>query len=261
MTVKITARQQITNVAETILKSHPDGLRWGQLMSQAKKKLPLIPPNTIAGNMHALVDREPKKFIKTQKLGERAKYKLREYASDIDDSSISSPKKIRDETRFYRAFADYLENGESDSHPPECTKAYVVGGGSRKRGKWGTPDVVGVFKKSHEERVEFPHEIVSAEIKDKGGDIIEGFGQACTYRLFSHKTYLVIPRLGNETNEARLESLCLVFGIGLVYFDSQQEEIDDSMFTVKLPAQRHSPNMFYVNKFIVGKIEQNLYPQ
>jgi hypothetical protein len=41
-----------------------------------------------------------------------------------------------------------------------------------------------------------------------------------------------------------LEALCILFGIGLVLFETNPEEPD---FTIRVRAQRHPPDMFYVN--------------
>ena len=152
----------------------------------------------------------------------------------------------RPEEDFYDSFAKYLLYGD-DNRLRECTKAIKLGGGSSARGKWATPDVIGVLKSSEYDPVKFPTEIVSAEIKNDTSlsQLIEGFGQACAYRLFSHKTYLVIPEAGKSE---RIKTLCHIFGIGLVCFNPA-EEPSPSMFAVELLAQRHSPDPFYANEF------------
>lgn len=45
---------------------------------------------------------------------------------------------------------------------------------------------------------------------------------------------------------ARLEALCMLFGIGLVLF---KPNVDDPAFSIRVRAQRFSPDMFYVNEF------------
>ncbi len=158
------------------------------------------------------------------------------------------------EKDFYKSFAEYLQYGDSDDedeyhHLDECTKAISVGGNTRD--KWGTPDVIGVLRYDYNDYVKFPDEIVSAEIKiDNASDVIlTGFGQACAYRLFSHKTYLVIPELNDIRLTNRIEKLCQIFGIGLVYFDPKQEP-NVSIYKLKLPAQKHSPDLFYMNETV-----------
>jgi len=83
----------------------------------------------------------------------------------------------------------------------------------------GYSSVLGVYKFSEIDTIKASLEIVSAEIKTNTNQLITAFGQACAYKLFSHKVYLVIPNA--EQDVGRIESLCLIFGIGLVLFDPQ----------------------------------------
>ena len=72
------------------------------------------------------------------------------------------------------------------------------------------------------------------------------FGQAIAYRLFAARSYVVMPSTMSEEDESRLESLCLLFGVGLVLFDPYAA---DPVFHIRVRAQRFSPDMFYVNEF------------
>ena len=251
-----TAKKQVAQVAEKILAKYPKGLTWAELLPKATKELlgTDIPFNTIWGNLSRLPENHPTKFIRKRTPGERDKYLLASPGQKAKPRRASSPPKHREED-FYEPFAKYLMNGFSEDYPPECTKAIPLGGNSFGK-KWGTPDVIGIFLSTRLDAVKFSPEVVSAEIKLNANDLITGFGQACAYRQFSHKTYLVVPEPGGE-DAARLESLCRVFGIGLVYFnpDAKPEEAD---FRVKLPAQKHSPDMFYVNQNIEGVIATDL---
>ena len=169
----------------------------------------------------------------------------------------------RKESAFYDSFAKYLEYAKSEDDDndrlDECTKA-VAWGGNRSGNIWGTPDVVGIFRPRSGTHVQFPHEIVSVEIKmgRTSQDLITAFGQACAYRLFSHKVYLVIPESGQNTD--RIKSLCHLFGLGLVYFNPEVENIDSSIYRTVLLAQSNTPDMFHVNKFITGELADKLYP-
>jgi hypothetical protein len=49
-----------------------------------------------------------------------------------------------------------------------------------------------------------------------------------------------------EEDKGRLESLCMLFGVGLVLFELNKE---DPRFKIRMRAQRFSPDMFYVNEF------------
>jgi hypothetical protein len=114
------------------------------------------------------------------------------------------------------------------------------------RAKWGTPDVIGVYKPLASNLIKFPSEIVSAEIKIDPLAPVVAFGQAVPYRLLSAKTYTVMPTSLTEEDQGRLESLCMLFGVGLVLFDVDE---NDPRFSISVRAQRFSPDMFYVNQF------------
>jgi hypothetical protein len=76
--------------------------------------------------------------------------------------------------------------------------------------------------------------------------LITAFGQACAYKLFSHKVYLVIPRTAGE-DISRIESLCMRFGIGLITFDLNPSEPN---FQIRTRASKSEPDYFYLNKYL-----------
>lgn len=119
-------------------------------------------------------------------------------------------------------------------------------GGAGLQKKWGTPDVVGVYKPLACHRIKFDLEIVSAEIKTEPSQPVVAFGQAVAYRLFSAKSYVVMPTTISPEDYGRLEALCLLFGIGLVIFEPNVQAPE---FSIRVRAQRFSPDMFYVNEF------------
>ena len=106
--------------------------------------------------------------------------------------------------------------------------------------------MVGIYKPLASNLIKFPIEIVSAEIKIDPQQPVVAFGQAVAYRLFSTKTYIAMPRTLTEEDQSRLESLCMLFGVGLVIFDLNK---DAPQFSIRVRAQRFSPDMFYVNEF------------
>jgi hypothetical protein len=55
-----------------------------------------------------------------------------------------------------------------------------------------------------------------------------------------------MPNTLTEEDKSRLESLCMLFGVGLVLFDLSK---DVPNFSIRMRAQRFSPDMFYVNEF------------
>ena len=114
--------------------------------------------------------------------------------------------------------------------------------------KWGTPDVIGKRESKRSDIIQAPVEIVSAEIKPEVSQLVTAFGQACAYCLFSHKSYLVVPKQAPQDEIARLDSLCQVFGIGLVLFDSGNPKDPD--FSVRVRPRKQEPDLFYANKYM-----------
>jgi hypothetical protein len=128
----------------------------------------------------------------------------------------------------------------------ECTVAAAIGD-MRGGGKWGNPDVVGVYRPLAGEVMRFNPEIVTVEIKIEVGEAVTAFGQAVSYRLFSNKTYLFVPEVTAEDDKGRLESFCHLNGVGLVYFGLKKR---DPKYVSRLRVQRFDPDMFYVNVFV-----------
>jgi hypothetical protein len=157
--------------------------------------------------------------------------------------------KIKEED-FYAPFADWLKNEIED-----VTHAISLGGNAF-RDKWGTPDVIGKKESKRSDVIKGSTEIVSAEIKTDAAQLITAFGQACAYKLFSHKAYLVVPRQAADDEISRLDSLCQIFGIGLVKFDANSPSAPD--FDIVTRAARHEPDLFYTNKYM-ALIEKELF--
>lgn len=141
---------------------------------------------------------------------------------------------------FYESFAQYLTD-----ELEECTKAIPLGGNCFKD-RWGTPDVVGILSPRPSDILKFSHEIVSAEVKTDPNALITAFGQACSYRLFSHRVYLVIPASVPESELARLDALCRVFGLGFILFDAENPQ--EPNYQIRVRATKHEPDMFYANR-------------
>ena len=99
---------------------------------------------------------------------------------------MASGIKIK-EIDFYEPFAEWLKNDLD-----EVNTAISLGGAGLKS-KWGTPDVVGIYKPLASNLIKFPIEIISAEIKIDPQAPVVAFGQAIAYRLFSTKTYIAMP--------------------------------------------------------------------
>jgi hypothetical protein len=244
----LSAKDRIAAKAIDLLALEPDGLRHSVLLARLRAALPDIRLNTIRGGLVALADYRPENVFKPARgLFQHAQYRVADAAAPDEGPPAASP--VREE-HFYAAFAEYL-TGDLE----ECTKCIPLGG-SVFQDKWGTPDVLGVRKSRESDIVKFPTEIITAEIKVDTRNLITAFGQACSYRLFSHRCYLVVPKSSPTEDLARLESLCLALGLGLVLFDSG--DVARPNFTIRVRAVRTEPDMFYVNRNL-KLIEERLF--
>jgi len=234
----LSAKARIAQKAIELLVHEPEGVRHSVLIDRLKAELPEIPVNTIRGNLVGLADYKPQDVYRPARgMFQHAKYREIGNSTAGEMSAPASPAREED---FYARFADYLTEDLE-----ECTKCIPLGG-CTFQDKWGTPDVIGVRKARESDIIKFPTEIITAEIKIDTRSLITAFGQACSYRLFSHRCYLVIPRSSPTEDSARLESLCLALGLGLVLFDSH--DASSPNFTIRVRAMRHEPDMFYVNR-------------
>ena len=238
-----TRKEKITSKAIEILKSSPDGIRYSELVKKIHQELPEIRVNTIHGNVYNLQVRVPKEVDKP------ARGLFRHVIFEEEGKPPPVIGKIKEED-FYKPFANWLVNDLE-----ECTKAIPLGG-NRFRDKWGTPDVIGKREPRRSDIVKASTEVVSAEIKSDTRDLITAFGQACSYKLFSHKSYIVVPKSSSQDDISKLDALCLIFGIGLILFDNSN--VDEPEFEIRVRPIRHEPDMFYVNKYM-RLIEKELF--
>ena len=233
--------QQIKERARAIVTENPGGIRYGALVERIGAESPETPKNTISGSVWNLDALYPTEISKPS----RGLFKP--IAVDGDETVVlgsteqtaPSGAKVH-ESDFYEPFAQWLKNDLD-----EVTDVAPLGGAPMKS-KWGSPDVIGVYKPLAGHLIKFPLEIVSAEIKIDPQAPIVAFGQAVAYRLFSSKTYVAMPTSLTEEDQSRLESLCMLFGVGLVLFDVDKT---NPRFSIRVRAQRFSPDMFYVNEF------------
>lgn len=243
-----TSRGLIRSKALDLLRQAPHGIRYSDLMRQVQKALPQVPMNTITGNLWNLEVVAPDEVYKPAR-GLFRHVKFRETALPGEPKPTAARDRHKEET-FYEPFADWLIN-----ELEECTRALPVGG-NKFKDRWGTPDVIGVREPKKSDIIKFPTEIVSAEVKLDSAGLITAFGQACAYRLFSHKSYLVVPRDSQDDDLARLDALSRIFGIGLILFDARSPK--NPSFEIRARAIKHEPDMFYVNR-CMKLIEDELF--
>lgn len=235
---------QIQKIALEILEDKPEGIRYSDLGRKVLEHNSSFKPNTISG---ATWDLDVTYFDKVYK-PDRGVFRLLKFKDNITTqpdqlqitSTTATKKKTIKEEDFYKPFADWLVN-----ELEECTSAIELGG-NIFRDKWGTPDVVGVRESKRSDIIQFPTEIISGEIKTDSNGLITAFGQACAYKIFSHKSYIVVPNNSQIEDITRLDTLCRQFGIGLILFDNEHPE--DPNFEIRARAVKHEPDMFFVNK-------------
>jgi hypothetical protein len=240
-----TKRELIHKKALEILDATPKGLRYTELVARVLEAFPDIPKNTIHGNVWNLDALFPTKVYKPARGVFQAKHFEEAAAGEAGTAEAPpppAPEVVLKEEQFYEPFADWIT-----SELEECTKAVSLGG-NRFKDKWGTPDVIGIREPKKSDIIKPPTEIVSAELKlDKAG-LIVAFGQACAYKLFSHKSYIVVPSDSSEEDIGRLDVLCRTIGLGLILFNS--DDPADPRFEIRGRAARHEPDMFYVNRYM-----------
>jgi hypothetical protein len=248
-TAKVTER--IKAKAFELLDQYPEGLRYSELHAKILAMDSTLNPNTINGSIWNLDTAYPEKVYKPSKgLFRLLKNKPIESDAQVSVSSgIVVSSKVSEED-FYQPFADWLKNEIED-----VTHAIPLGK-NKFKDKWGTPDVIGKRESMRSDIIKGPTEIVSAEIKTETFQLVTAFGQACAYKLFSHRVYLVVPRQASKEEISRLDSLCQIFGIGLVIFNAECPATPD--FRIHVRPSRHEPDLFYTNKNM-ALVEKELF--
>jgi len=229
-------RDLIRNKAVELIKNSPKGLRYSELMTELGKYFPDTPENTVYGSAWDIHITHSKEVYKPA----RGLFKYRFPDEEEITEIIEMPPPTLREEDFYEPFADWIKNDLG-----ECSEAIALGANYLGK-KWGTPDVIGIYKPSIRDVIQFQPEIISAEIKINPSEPITAFGQAIAYRLFSSKVYLVEPSSIIPEDQDRIEALCILFGIGLILFDLNPQNPN---FRIRVRAQRYNPDMFYVNEF------------
>jgi len=243
-------RERIKLRAIDLIKQHPDGLRYSELFRKLRDEPPCFNAGTINSTIWNLDVVLPEYVWKPSKgLYRHTSFKDAQALESNDSTGVVPPPKIR-EDQFYAPFADWLKN-----EAEEATQAIPLGG-NVFRDRWGTPDVIGKKESRRSDVIKAPTEIVAAEIKTDTQQIVTAFGQACAYRLFCHRSYLVIPRQVNADEIARLDALCEISGVGLVVFDA--DDPTTPAFSVLVRPRSHQPDYFYTNKNL-ALIERELF--
>lgn len=230
-----TARKRVADTARRIIEANPTGIRWADLHRAVRTALPDENPNTVNGSLHHFRSHLPPGVSRPG----RGVYAIDDSAAEEPVLPLMPAVAKHREMDFYRPFAEFLV-GDLE----EATRAEPIGGNGAG-GKWGTPDVIGLYEARPSDPIKFTTEVVAAEIKIDTQSLIVAFGQACAYKLFAHRVYIVVPRNSNENDLKRLDALAGVVGIGLVKFNA--DDPDNPEFQVMVRAAKHEPDYFYTN--------------
>lgn len=229
--------KEIRAVARDIILAHPEGIRFKDIVGRILALHPETNKATIEAQVaNYLVPAFPEELSKPS----RGLY-VPTATSSITPVPQPPTPSARTEEEFYEVFASYLQNDLE-----EATVAVPLGGAGMQ-GKWGTPDVVGVYRPLTHDLVKFTPEIVVAEIKVNPYQPVVAFGQAIAYRLFATRAYVVMPKTMSAEDQSRLESLCQLFGLGLVLFDPSNPA--EPEFQIRVRSVPVRPDMYYANEF------------
>jgi hypothetical protein len=243
--------ERIRSIAIEWLDEQPQGLRYSELLRLIKQTGPELNPNTVNNYIWNLEVVLPQTVYKPVKgLFRLVRFKEPTPPEITSESPAgTSQSKLREDV-FYPLFANWLKNDLE-----EVTHAIALGG-NVFRDRWGTPDVIGKSESKRSDVIKGPTSIVSAEIKVDLAGLVTGFGQACAYKLFSHKSYLVIPSQTPDEEMARIDSLCQMVGIGLVTFNAKSSILPEFRLIVR--ATKHEPDLFYTNRYVTH-VEKELF--
>lgn len=244
-------QERIRSISIDLLAEQPQGLRYSELLRRIKQIGSELNPNTINKCVANLEVLDPHFVYKPVK-GLFRHLKFKELMQpELIQKSLTGPKKQKlREHVFYLPFANWLKNDLE-----EATFSMPLGGNVFKD-RWGTPDVIGKFESKRSDVIKGQTIIVSAEIKADLSGLVIGFGQACVYKQFSHKVYLVIPNQTSLEEMARIDSLCQLSGIGLVSFNATNSILPE--FKLVLRATKHEPDLFYTNRYLMC-VEKSLF--
>lgn len=239
-----TTRARVAAAATAAINQSPVGVRWADLFRHVGRDLPDLKHSEVVAALHHFRNHLPEGICQPDRgLYSRVDAAPKSGSLVVEPATSQAQPRPR-EHEFYQAFADWLV-GDLE----EASRASAIGG-SAAGSKWGTPDVIGLFEAKESDVVKFTREVVAAEIKTDPQSLIVAFGQACAYKLFAHRVYIVVPRSSHPSDLKRLDALAGVVGIGLVKFDADNPENPD--FAVMVRAAKHEPDYYYTNE-LLGK--------
>lgn len=253
---RLNVRAKVRAEAAVMLHDRPEGMRFTDLVDALHRQHPEKTAKAIGNDVLGLDRALPTQVFKPSKgLYMHGRFRTEEkiQAAPQPPRKTSGRREVRPaipEQQFYSSFATWLKDDLE-----EVTQVIVLGGNTF-RDRWGTPDVLGKFESKRSDVVKGMTLIVASEVKVDVSDLLKGFGQACAYRLFAHKSYLVIPQHSPADELGRLEALCRMHGVGLVTFDARSSTKPGYRLMVR--PIKHEPDLSYTNRY-VRLVERRLF--
>jgi hypothetical protein len=239
-----------------MLHDRPQGMRFTELVDALLREHPERTAKAVGNDVFGMDRALPTQVYKPSKgLYMHCRFRTEANTQAGPETPRTTPKQREatpsiSEQVFYASFARWLRDDLE-----EVTQVIVLGGNTF-RDRWGTPDVLGKFESKRSDVVKGMTLIVASEVKVDVSDLLKGFGQACAYRLFAHKSYLVIPQHSPPDELDRLEALCRMHGIGLVTFDARNSAAP--AYRLMARPIKHEPDLSYTNKY-VRLVERKLF--
>lgn len=206
--------------------------------------------NTCNGSLYNLPNELPDKVSRPY----RGLFILKENEKFLKDALEEVPAQKFDlkfsEEDIYEPAKNYLLGNE------ECTHAIIVGGNVLGK-KWGTPDIVGVIRANSDALYKPILEIIAVEVKKEGYEPVEALGQAMAYKLFAHRTWLVLPD-DDHADIERIQGIAITANVGLISFTRKDKDFE--FMTLNRPTSGR-PDLTEVNDMIekLKKEKQKYY--
>src|ERR1700737_4034584 len=134
-------RAIIPSMAKKIIAANPGGIRYTGLVESIHEQNPETPKNTVHGSVWNLDTIFPNEITKPSRGLFTPITKSGSGTVGVESTEQIAPTGIKiKESEFYVPFAEWLKNDLD-----EVTEVVSLGGAGLKS-KWGTPDVVGIYK-------------------------------------------------------------------------------------------------------------------
>lgn len=223
------SQRAIQQEAVEIIAGREHGIRFMELVREIHDRHPDTPFGSIPGALNPLG-----RTVLTDKVAKPERGLFMPAGDDLREGPVPPFR----EREIYRPLADFLLGDAED------LTAAVPLDDARLGGKWGTPDVLGVYRPLSDDVLSWSPEILAVEVKNTVSDVVVAFGQAIAYQLFANKSYLALPSSISPVDRRELVARCKLHGLGLILFNAPDE------FTVVVPARRRAPDIESARQFV-----------